>query len=171
MVEVVVLQIGVFELYEIKSYINLEKKIQRYKRRIIELEKSFYEQSMTTRTTGNELSIYSFSFSPDKMVIPYLDAVAALQRTIERLQKRKGYFDAYINTLNSNDQSYLYDRYRNGIPKEPNAFDATLFEEILEINEAISYMYGYPQDIRNDMFNNQSNSIDRVNKIANLLGV
>ncbi|RDW15956.1 hypothetical protein [Oceanobacillus chungangensis] len=165
------MELNEIEQEEIQAYFNIDNRISNIEYRIEQLRKMFYDQTMATRTECDGLDIYSVGFSPDRNVVPYLDVVLSRERTIEVLRKRKRYLNDYLNTLDPLDKTYLINRYtKKKIPKTINPLDRELYEEILEINEAINFMWDYPPDIRNVELNNETLEKD-FDAIATLLGV
>lgn len=145
------------ELEEIQAYFKIDDRIAKIESRIKELRYAFYERTMTTRTESDGLEVYSVGFRMEPHLFPYLDTILAREKTIEVLKKRKRYLIDYLNTLDPLDKEYLIQRYtKENLPKTVNPSDVNLYEEILEINEAINFMYGYPPDIRNIEVNNDT---------------
>ncbi|WP_145524123.1 hypothetical protein [Virgibacillus sp. SK37] len=160
-----------FEREEIQAYFKIDEKISNIEERIKEITEIFYSQTMSTRTESDGKEIYSRGFNMDRNVVLYLDTILARERTIEILRKRKSYLNNYLNSLDPLDKKYLIDRYKKDyLPKSVNSLDKELYLEILEINEAINNMYGYPPDLRNSDVTNDYLESD-FDKIADMLGV
>jgi hypothetical protein len=158
-----------FDPYEIKYYFNIDDRISRIKSRIRSLRERFYDQTMETRVMYTDLGVAAAAFNIEKNVIPYLDTVLVCEKAIEVLLKRKRYLNDYLHSLDLDEKEYLVNKYSGrNIHRNKDQADLNLFEEILEINEAINSMYGFPDET---LEINNARLEDDFTAIAALLGV
>ena len=167
------MEIGLLEQKEIARYFKLNERVMENKVRIKQLREMFYDQSLMSHVAENGMEVVSLGFSLERNVIPFVDTLTAMEMTVKRLSRKKRYLDKYLNGLHTGEKEYLINRYtKMYLPKTVNPSDEDLYAEILEINDAINYMYGYPQDIREDTIEIRDDAIlDNVNSIAKMLGV
>lgn len=136
-------------LEEIQAYFRLDKRIEKLQHCISRLRKIFYDRTFTTRTESNGMEFYTVGEKIDNIVADFVDIIRENERSIEILKKRKKYFNEYLNSLPPADRHYLIHKYsKKKPPTEFDELDRQLYEEIEEINEAINYMYGFPQEIK-----------------------
>ena len=158
------------ELEEIQAYFKIDSRIQRLKITIERLRIHFYDRTLTTRTENDGTNFYTVGERVENTVPRYLDCVLENERAINVLEKRKRYLNDFIQSLPADEANYLINRYRRRVP--PSTFselDYQLYDEITEINEAINFMYDFPQDQIVKMDNN--NVEDNFTQMLELLGV
>jgi|SRR5690625_153265 len=142
------MEIDLIDEEEIQQYFFIDNKIEQIKKRIEAMKRCFYDQSMTTRITFDGLMQTTIGFSVEKNVVLLGDGIGALRKKIEEQSKKKRYLNDYLNSIDPADKTYLINRYRKGMECNPCQIDVDLYNEIQEIDEAINFMYGYPQEIK-----------------------
>lgn len=168
------MSIGIFEQIEIQNYLYMDAIIGDLELKIQEKRAKFYSQSMNTRTTYDDVNaIVVVSFKPDDQVVSFLDCISSTEQSLEIAKKKKRYIDDYLNRLDPDIRQMVIDRYSSVyLPTDVLQCDLDIYAEILEINEAINFMYGFPQEIQaKDIEFKDLNMDDQVNKIGELLGV
>lgn len=136
-------------LEEIQAYFRLDKRIKQLQNSISRAREKFYSRTFTTRTESDGLELYIVGERVEDIVAHLTDIILENEQAIEILQKRKKYFNEYLNSLPPADRHYLIHKYsKKKPPTEFDELDRQLYEEIEEINEAINYMYGFPQEIK-----------------------
>lgn len=167
------MDLGILEQKEIQGYFKLDKRIKAKEKRIKTLRDSFYDQSMATRVTSDGLEVISMGFSTERNVIPLVDALVHMEKTIQIFCKKRRYLNDYLNLLPLLERRSLVKRYAgDDLPIETDPSDTDLYAEILEIEDAINFQYGYPLEIRADTLEITKGSYEsNINSIAELLGV
>lgn len=153
---------------EIKAYFTINMRVEGIKTRIRRLKESFYNQSMATQIESDGLQLVSCGFNPERHVIPYVDELSALEEAIREAGLRRRYLNDYLRSLKPTDRVYLVNRYSGAISNDKVIqSDIDLYDEIMEIDDAINFMRGDPPEIRED---NEALESD-FDDITNLLGV
>lgn len=161
-----------FEQWEIKSYFRIDERIQRIKDGIKRLTTFFYNQTLSSYTVWNGYEGMIVGFRVESKVVPFVDTIENMNQRIDRLSKKKRYFDDYLDSLPPEEKEYLIDKYT--LEESPfleiQQEDLDLLDEIHEIETAICYMYGFPVEqppvkINNDFLD------DDFSNIAALIGV
>lgn len=142
------MEVDLIDEQEIERYFFIDDDIKQIEKRIRAIQKVFYEQSMTTRVTYRDYQQTTEGFSVEKNVVLLGDGIGALRKKIEEQSKKKRYLNDYLNSIDPADKTYLINRYRKGMECNPCQIDVDLYNEIQEIEEAINFMYGYPQEIK-----------------------
>lgn len=134
----------------IQKYLFLAESIERAERRLHSVQRTFHAQSMHTRTeTTKEGEIITVGFRQDTEVVRYLDCLADIEQNIDKNRKRKRYFDQFLHTLPPEAQIYIHRRYKRSCEETPREkLEQVILDEINEIEEAISYQYGYEAEPR-----------------------
>lgn len=165
------MELSKFELLAIRAYFRIDERIAGVQERINRVRESFYGQSLLSHIQYNGLEVFSVGFNVESNVVPFVDCQKAGEQTIERLLKKKRYLNDYLNSLEPDVKAYLINRYSNEpLSRECRQADIDLLDEIYEIEDAISFMYGYPVEQREIRLDN-SNLEDDFNEIAAMLGV
>lgn len=164
------MELGKLEKMQIQSYFRIDRRIEWTKERIEYLRDAFYDQSMTTRTIADGFELSPFSFNMETDTADYLDSLMAKETTIKILKKRKRYLNDYLNSLDFWKKQYLIKRYKFSLPETVNSSDKEFYRAILEINDAINYMFGFPVDIQSRAIDNENLEND-FNDIAKILEV
>ena len=130
----------------IQSYMNIDKEIKDTERRLMYKKKSFYAQNFYGKTEFNAIRIQSKGFRVDSRVAGYVDLCNTLERQIEVLERKKMYFNRFMRTLPNEVLSSLNRRYKvidfNMDNIQSMGSDRKVLDEILEIEEAISFQFG-----------------------------
>lgn len=157
--------------FEIRSYFRIDERIQVIRERISHLRKSFYDQTLSPHIECNGTEVVVVAFHIETNVIDFLDTIETREKTIEILLKRKRYFNDYLDSLAQEERDYLIKKY-TGRPQTAaiQQADRDLFDEILEINDAINFIYGLPAEDRVLSFDIETLE-DDFTEIAALLGV
>lgn len=142
------MEVDLIDEEEIQQYFFIDSDIRRIKNRIREIQEVFYEQSMTTRVTYRDCQQTTVGFSVEENVILFRDRIAQLKQRIEQQKMKKRYLIDYLNSIDPVNKAYLINRYTRGMESRVCQIDIDLYSEIQEINEAINFMYGYPQEIK-----------------------
>ena len=176
------MQLGVFEKNEIRKYFMLDKKIEKkYKRLDIRCD-SFYSQNMFLHTeypsqedidAKNNSNLRVRGFSIEHNISKYIDSRRFTLKLIKMLKDKQRYLNDYLNKLDVCEREYLLKKYSCKETKGKTIqADIDLYAEILEINEAINFKYGYPPD-EEDKFiiTDQNNFLEDFKAIAEMLKV
>lgn len=164
-------KIGIFEKLEIKKHFSLEKNIAELENKIEELRQDFYNQTLCSHIAIVDQEMTVLGFNIEKNVAFLIDTIHSIERRIERQTTRKNFFDKYMESLHPIEREYLKERYsKDYLPKDVCQLDEDLYAEILEINDAINYMNGYPVEIESVEVNND-NLEDEFSQILEALEV
>jgi len=141
------MELTTLEQMEIQSYFNLDNRIERKRKAIKDVRRAFYNQTLTTHVESDESSLFSVGFRIEKEVVSLVDGMANMEGTLDLLEKKKRYLDDYLFSLNPMEKAYLTSKYtKSNLFGTVLQADIDIYDEILEINEAINFMYGYIQD-------------------------
>lgn len=126
--------------------------INNQKRRIKELRDEFYNQSFTSQLDITDAGQRVFSVRPEA-VIEVVDAIGLIETNIEKNVKRIRYLSKYIESLPKEERTYIYRKYIKGYNMlEIEHIEAALYDEIMEIEAAMCFMYGYePETFEDDL--------------------
>lgn len=166
----------------IHDYLNLDRRIRRIENRLKRIRKEFKARNFSGRTAFTYLGVKHISFKVDIEVSEHIDFVYKCERIISKIERRRHHFQRYLITLDPHTYLSLKRRYRNVIQIEnieELGHDKEVLDEILEIEEAISYEFNDPlhdevnkeyigiamQDFSND---NLEDSIDRIAELLEL---
>lgn len=130
----------------IQSYFNIDRRIKQTEKRlervIYEFEHANYWGGMTVTPEG----LKNIGFKVASRVAGCVDLCNTLERQIEVLERKKVYFNRFISTLSNDVLSSLNRRYRvidfNTDNIQSIGSDRQVLDEILEIEEAISFQFG-----------------------------
>ncbi len=150
---------------------NINDEIKRTNK-IIKLAKiKFYDQSLISSVQPTELGIHSIGFNVAKEVINLVDMVSMLERRIQLLRRKKRYLDDYLQLISIEKRNRLFEVYKNKkFNGELNQIELALYEEILEIEEAVNYMRGIEPDQTTDKLENNNLNLERdFSEIFNML--
>lgn len=176
------MELGIFEKQEMHKYFVLDEKIKQIYERLDYRRESFYSQNMFLHTeypsqkdvdAKNNSDLKVRGFNIEYNVIEYIDIERATLKVIEMLKDKQRYLNDYLKELNTHERENLLSKYSYKNPTgNTDQSDIDLYTEILEINEAISYKYGYPPDEENKfIISDQRNFLDDFKAIAEMLKV
>lgn len=164
--------LGAWELRQIQEYFHLDKTIIEIKHHIELLRKEFYTQTMTSRTLTFDESIVTVGFNVADQVTLLVDNILLQERVIEEMKKRQRYLNDYLNSLDPEEKAYLIRKYtKEYAPTHVTEADINLYDEILEIEEAINFMKGCPPDNRKNFELDNDSLEEDFDEISELLGV
>jgi len=101
----------------------------------------FFNQTMSSYVTSNELVLYSKGFSIENNVIHFVDAQRRLEEAVEICEFKHKHFKEFLNALPHDDRVYLEARYLQEEEIINDRVDRECFEMIEEIEEAVSYRF------------------------------
>lgn len=128
----------------IHDYLNIDRQNERIEQRIKRTQIEFHSQNIYGGTDFNPLGVRSKGFRVDSKVSDYVDNINACERNIAKNKRRKHHFSRYIKTLDQHTYSSLNRRYGHYDSLEESqelGHDEQVLDEILEIEEAISYEF------------------------------
>ena len=162
-----------FKQRVIQQYFNFDKDIKGIENKIESIREQFYSQSMVSRTTHTELGIYACGFCPEKQVVLLVDNIQIHESKINRIKKKQLYLNRFLDSIPLQEKQYLINKYVKGISLlGMRQVENELYDEIQEIEEAISYMEGYPVEIEIENVEvNNDNLQDEFTKILEALEV
>lgn len=161
-----------FQIMEIKRYFRLDKRISRVEARIKDLEYEFHNQSFYPQSIELGDDLVNMAFNIEMNVVPFVDTIEDLKRCIDRLNDKKLHFDRYLNSLPPIEKEYLVNKYKHGLhDSEVKRIDEALHNEIMEIEEMINFKFGYPVEIKKNIYQKCNSVLGNVKNMAAALGV
>ena len=166
----------------IYDYVNMDDKIKHKQQ---DLEYSILEYELANyhgATRFDEVEGVGYKgFKLDVQVPFYLDRQSQLSIQIKKLQRKQKYFKRYLLSLENNERVEFIKKYRVHPSQietiHTTAIDEQALEEIIEIEEAISYEFNceVPFDVQRDIIQIESLDNDAVEDsfqaVSALLGV
>lgn len=137
----------------IHEYFKLDKLIQSKKRRLeyIKLEFDNINYCGSTVFSFND-GIQYRGFRVDTRVVGYVDLITTINRQIKAMERKQGYFNHFLTTLSNDTIISLNRRYKHYIGAIDNIqtmpSDYKVWEEIEQIEEAISFEFGTEKDLQ-----------------------
>ena len=125
----------------IAYYMNLAKSIYRHKKLLRKIRIGFFNQTMSSYVTSNELALFSKGFSVENNVIAFVDIQRRLEETIKICEFKHKHFKDFLYTLPQDHQMYLKARYLQEEEMINDCADRECFDMIQEIEEAVSYRF------------------------------
>lgn len=130
----------------IHDYFNLKNSIRMKKERLKYFELKFNHSNFYGKTAfDNNDRINYQGFRLDTRVINHVDHIAIIEKQLTIIERKQYHFKQFLKELEPNVLSSLKRRYTrnisgiNAIQSMPS--DSKLWDEILEIEEAISYEF------------------------------
>lgn len=154
----------------INRYFHLDKAIKQLNRRLYQLHLRHRTQSYYTRIEPtDEYTLQTKSYRIDEEVAIYLDASMLIEKRIANLKKKQRYFNDYLVTISPEAQECLFKRYLGKLDVTVNdPLIQALYEELLEIEDAICFMNGRIPELR--FRDNDSENLN-FEDMLNILGV
>ncbi|MET3684479.1 hypothetical protein ABID56_002616 [Alkalibacillus flavidus] len=165
------------EVDEIKRtnqrYLNLDREADILKQEKRQIEKAFYNQSFTRNVFDDVIGLVSISFNVEKEVSEHVDTLNVCDKRMERLKLKKRYVHDYLKSLDPISRHELMNKYRGDYRRITiTQLDRDLFDEIMEIEEAVNYMLGIkPEPTTKDIHIETHKTEDNFQAIADMLGV
>lgn len=129
----------------ILKYLKLSFSIDGTKKRIRRLKEEYYSKNLYTRNEPDYGSgrIIVRAYRVETEIVKYVDVLMDLEKSIATKSKKLRYFNCYLEELPLNEREYLYNRFlRQFDVIVQEQVEQAAYEEILEIEDAISYMNG-----------------------------
>lgn len=95
----------------IEFYMNLDRKINRAKKRLVRQRILFYSQTMSSYITSDGLTVYPRGFSVEENICRYVDIEAAMKKGLEMLEFQYKYFKPFFERLPHNTRIALKEKY------------------------------------------------------------
>lgn len=128
----------------IHDYLNLERYIKRINKRINKKQIEFNAQSFCGTTEFGGLEIRHRGFRVDDRVCSYVDLINTYRQNIEMNKRRLHYFNRFLTSLDQHTALSLRRRYKKVVyfgEVQELGHDEIVLDEILEIEDAISYEF------------------------------
>ncbi|MBC6165739.1 hypothetical protein HCA15_03690 [Listeria booriae] len=137
----------------IYRYFQLYRTIENVDSRKAVLREFFYAQTMQVYTTIDNLGLKVSSFRMETEIPCMLDTLIKMDRYKARLKARLKYFNRFLETLSDAERVELVKEYDSlYYQKYPvSILDRTTYNEIIQIEEAIAWMYGYPPETQEEI--------------------
>lgn len=132
-----------FEEMEIQRYMDLRNEIGWLTQRKVIKRHEFYQQTFTSHVVYNGHEVVTQAIRVETGVINLDMLMRKLDIRIEIAKTKQCYWDKFIKSLSSEDQKYFFLKYVRGQQRTNERLDKLAAEEIQEIQEAISFRYGY----------------------------
>lgn len=130
----------------IQSYFNIDKRIKQTEKRLERVIYEFEHANYWGGTVATSTELKNIGFKVASRVAGYVDLCNTLERQIKMLERKKVYFNRFMSTLSNDVLVSLYRRYRvndfNIDNIQSMGSDRKVLDEILEIEEAISFQFG-----------------------------
>lgn len=129
----------------IHDYLNLARRIKRIERRMIKKEIEFNSQTFCGITEYHPLGLRHKGFKVDERVANYIDLMNTYKRNIAMNKRRMFYFKSFLNGLDPHTRVSLKRRYKQNMrfdEIQSLGHDRIVLDEIVEIEDAISYEFG-----------------------------
>ncbi|MFI3728493.1 hypothetical protein [Vagococcus fluvialis] len=127
------------------KYLSLSKNISKCNKKKKRIRSYFYQQSFTPCIYYDGQSVKNISLKIDKEVVRLIDTLDMLSLIKKILQKKQYYFKSFFDNLSNDERKKIYEKYKQqnfrNIAYSP--LDELIIDEILEIEEAISYQFDY----------------------------
>lgn len=163
------------------EYFQLDYKIQSKERKKEYVKRDFFAQNLYGYIKYDDpKGIFQKGFNVESKVINYLDYLAVVERQIIILKRKNYHFKAYLATLDYNLYLSLKRRYKTRVfdleEIQTLGSDQEIINELLEIEEAISYEFKKEFELFNEMklqFGSLSNETleDSFDAMLEVLGV
>ena len=101
----------------------------------------FFNQTMSSYVTSNELALFSKGFSVENNVIYFVDSQRRLEKAIKICEFKHKHFKDFLHSLPQDHQMYLKARYLQEEEIINDRVDRECFDMIQEIEEAVSYRF------------------------------
>lgn len=129
----------------IHDYLNIDRQIKRIEQRMYNAQLEFEALNYYGGTDFYDpIGVRNKGFRVDSRVSAYVDYIQACERNIQKNERRKQHFKRYTDTLDPHTYSSLKRRYGNinhFDDLEELGHDERVLDEILEIEEALSYEF------------------------------
>lgn len=125
----------------IAYYMNLAKSVNRHKKLLRKSRRGFFNQTMSSYVTSNELQLFSKGFSVENNVVYFVDSQRRLEKAIKICEFKHKHFKDFLHTLPHDHQIYLKARYLQEEEIINDRVDRECIEMIQEIEEAVSYRF------------------------------
>lgn len=165
----------------IQDYFFLNSQINHKKALLNELHIEFYSRNFCGGTDFYDpIGIRSKGFNVESEVTYYVDNTAILEKKLKVLERKYEHFKRFRLSLDNNDYRKLLKKYTKSNDVSEivvEAIDKIALDEILEIEEAVSYEFGtlIPFDLTKEIVNVESLNADTVEDsfqaVSALLGV
>lgn len=144
---------NLFMKYWIYRYFQLQQKIKNIDLRKIVLKEMFYAQTMQTYTTIDNGELRVSSFRVERHIPSMLDTLEKMDRYKGRLKMRLNHFNRFLDSLTDRECAELEEEYINcQYQVNPiTTLERAVYDEIIEIEEAAAWMYGYPPETQEDI--------------------
>lgn len=144
------------EIELLHEYFQLDYKIQSKERKIEYVKRDFFAQNIYGYTNYHDpKGIFQKGFNIESKIINYLDYLAVIEKQIIILKRKNNHFKAYLATLEPNVYLSLKRRYCIRIfdleKIQALGSDKKIINELLEIEEAISYEFKTDFELFNEM--------------------
>lgn len=129
----------------IHDYINIDKRIKQIEYRMDQREIEFNAQSFCGGTIFHPLGVMYAGFRVDERVSTYIDLMNTYKRNIAMNKRRRYYFNNFLNGLDPHTRASLKRRYKQNMrfdEMQSIGHDRIVLDEIVEIEDAISYEFG-----------------------------
>lgn len=129
----------------IHDYLNLDRRIKRIEKRMIQREVEFNTQTFSGGTVFDPLGVRHKGFKVDDRVCGYVDLMNTYKRNIAMSKRRLGYFNRFLTSLDPHTKASLIRRYQQSMrfdEMQDLGHDRIVLDEIIEIEDAISYEFG-----------------------------
>lgn len=131
----------------IHDYLNIDRQIKRIEQRMYNAQLEFEALNYYGGTYFYDpIGVRNKGFRVESRVGAYVDYIQACERNIEKNKRRIHYFKRFTDTLDPHTYSSLKRRYGsiNRLDDiEVLGHDEQVFDEILEIEEAISHEFEF----------------------------
>jgi len=154
----------------IKSYLNISRKIRQAEQRIKWIDDKFYNQSFVGVTCefGGDL-IYK-GFNVEKSIINHIEDIESFEKKITTLKTKKKYIQSFMKSLSDSERTAIIDMVISDKPL--TEIETTVYEEILEIDEAVNFMQGIEPDKTTEKLENNNLNLEKdFSEIFNMLEV
>lgn len=130
----------------IQSYFNIDRRIKQTEKRLERVIYEFEHANYWGGTVATSTELKNIGFKVASRVAGYVDLCNTLERQINVLERKKTYFNRFMNTLSNDALVSLNRRYGvidfNIDNIQSMGSDRKVLDEILEIEEAISFEFG-----------------------------
>lgn len=153
----------------IREYFCIDKSINRLYNRLKQLEYRHRSQTYHTRIEPTNERLRTTCFHLEEEVCTYLDARVLIEKRLDKVEKKKRYFNDYLARIPPEDLDCLRKRYLIDSSVTVNEkLKIDLCEELQEIEDALCYMDGRTPENRIKVADNKNLSFEEM---LNVLGV
>ncbi|SFP39756.1 hypothetical protein SAMN05421839_1186 [Halolactibacillus halophilus] len=154
----------------IKSYLNISRKIQQAEQRIKWIDKEFYNQSFVGVTCEFAGDLVYKGFNVEKSIVNHIGDIESFEKKITMLKTKKKYIQSFMESLSDSERMAIINMVISDKPL--TEIETTVYQEILEIDEAVNFMQGIEPDKTTDKLeNNNINLENDFLEIFNMLEV